>query len=254
MVTEPFHPGGPPGLSPGGPPRGPVPGPRRSGRGRRTLIAGLVITVVSLIVAVTSTVIVVSAMGHPLYETITNEARLTPVDAKLTLRAGRTVVYELTERESTSAPAVEKDTTIKPKDVKVTGPDGASIPTTGFESSSETLSRSDGVYAGVVRFVTPKDGVYRVRVTTKDTQVVIAPALGSGFRKVLVWLTAGVLSALTFVLGVIVLIVGAVRRRRAPSTAPAGGTGVPAKGWYPAPDADGKQRYWDGQAWTQYLR
>jgi hypothetical protein len=56
------------------------------------------------------------------------------------------------------------------------------------------------------------------------------------------------------VIGVIVLIVGAVRRRRKSTPKAARASDGPAKGWYPAPDLEGKQRYWDGQAWTQYLR
>jgi hypothetical protein len=249
MVTEPYHPGGPPGMSPGGPPRGPGPAPDRSRRGQRTMIVGTILIVASVIIGVTSVVVVGTSMGRPLYETMTNPARATPVDEKLTLRAGRYAVFGLTEPTTDAGDTAE----ITAKDVKVTGPDGKAVVTSNFGSLSEDLTRSEGVYTGAVRFTTPVDGEYRVRVSTKNAQVVIAPALGSGFSAVLGWLIAGFLSGLTFLLGVVLLIVGAVRRRRS-KRQPAPDPAAPAKGWYPAPDVEGKQRYWDGQTWTQYLR
>jgi hypothetical protein len=220
------------------------------------MITGAVLIVASVILGVTAAVIVVKSTGRPLYETMTNESRPTPVKEELTLRAGRYTVYELTGPQTGGDPVSTTDPPlVTAKDVKVTGPDKKQVPTSGAGSTREELTRDQDVYTGVVRFTTPEAGRYQVRVTTaKGSQVVIAPSLGSGFKAVLSWVVVGFASSVTFVIGVIVLIVGAVRRRRKSTPKAARGSDGPAKGWYPAPDLEGKQRYWDGQAWTQYLR
>jgi hypothetical protein len=131
-------------------------------------------------------------------------------------------------------------------------PDGTAVPTSdvGF-GSREEVNRNGDAFTGVVRFTTPQAGEYQVRVNSaKAATVVIAPAVGSGFRDALAWVGAGFLSGLGFLIGVVLLIVGAVRRGRRPAADPA----APLKGWYPAPDVAGKQRYWDGQGWTEFLR
>lgn len=223
------------------------------------MIVGTVITVSALILGLTATVIIGMSMGRPLYESLTEPSRATPVDEELTLRAGRYTVFQLTGHETVRGP--ETTTTgidgalITAQDVKVTGPDGDVITTRDFGSSSERMTRDADVYEGAVRFTTPEAGVYRVRVTAPETaQVVIAPAFGSGFKTALGWLIAGVGSSIAFMFGIIVIIVGAVRRRKRPVPQAAWGPAVPERGWYSAPDAPGKQRYWDGRAWTQYLR
>jgi hypothetical protein len=215
------------------------------------MIVGLVITVAAVIVGVTSAVIVGNSIGRPLYEVMSNPVRPTPVDETLTLRAGRYTVFELVA--DNEAPPITAE------DVKVTGPDGKKVATSGFRSSSEEVTRGSTVYAGAVEFTVPAPGDYRVRVTNPGkTEVVIAPGLGSGFDTGMAWLLAGLASGIAFLIGVVLMIVGAVRRRRGRKPAAAAArnwnpTG-PDKGWYPAPDSPGRQRYWDGQAWTEYLR
>jgi hypothetical protein len=255
MVTEQFPPGGPPSAPSAA--TGTPPG--KSTRGRRTMIAGTVITLLALIVGITSVVVMGSSVGRPLIESLTKDPQQTPVDEQMTLRAGRYTVFELTGLTRTRGPVTTTTATGAPlitaADVDVTGPDGKRITTSEFGSSSEEMTRGEGMYSGVVRFTTPEAGVYRVRVSAPGSaKVVIAPSFGSGLRAALPWLVAGFGSAVAFMFGVLVLIIGAVRRRRQPIPQPAWGTVVPAKGWYPAPDVAGKQRYWDGQAWTQYLR
>jgi len=220
---------------------------------------GAVIILLSLIVGVTSLVVIGTSIGPPLVETWSNDSKKTPVDEQLTLRAGRYTVFELTGFTRTRGPVTTTTGTNAPPitaaDVDVIGPDGSAVQTFEFGSGTEEMTRGESVYSGVVRFTTPKEGVYHVRVNApQSATVVIAPSFGSGIRAALPWLGVGFASWVALPIGVLVLIIGAVRRRRQPIPEPAWGTVVPTKGWYPAPDAAGKQRYWDGQGWTQYLR
>jgi hypothetical protein len=223
------------------------------------MIAGTVITLLALIVGATSVAVIWTSVGPPLVESWTKKSQQTPVDEQLTLRAGRYTVFELTGFTRTRGPVTTTTATEAPPitaaDVDVIGPDGSAIQTFEFGSGTEEMTRGESVYSGVVRFTTPEAGVYHVRVSAPGSAtVVIAPSFGSGFRAALPWLVAAFASSGAFMFGLLVLIIGAVRRRRQPIPEPAWGTVVPAKGWYPAPDAAGKQRYWDGQGWTQYLR
>jgi hypothetical protein len=232
--------------------------PSRPPRGRWLIIVGGIIAAVALIVGVTSGVLIAKSVGVPLSESLTSPSRPTPVDQELTFRAGRYTVYELTGRESSKGPITTTNgvsTSVTPDMVEVTGPDGATITTSGLTSSSETLTRNQDVYQGVARFVVPEPGVYHVRVDSPaGAQVVIAPSLGSGIGAVLGWLGAGVVSLLAFILGVILIVVGAVRRRPAKAAASPAQAASPPQGWYPAPDVAGRQRYWDGRVWTDQLR
>jgi hypothetical protein len=127
----------------------------------------------------------------------------------------------------------------------------------GYTSSSESLTRDQDIYTGVARFVVPEAGEYHVRIDgPPGKRVVVAPSIGSGFGAVLGWLFAGLASVVALVVGVVLIIIGAIRRRRRPKvTGPPGyyGNGAPA-GWYSAPDAAGRERYWNGGAWTHHVR
>ena len=258
MVTEPFA-------------------PIRPRRGRWLIIVGGVIVAVALIVGVTSGVLVTKSVGGPLSEALTSPSRPTPVDEQLTLKAGRYTVFELTGRQSSAGPITttsSTSTTVTPDLVQVTGPDGVAITASGLTTSSETLTRGRDIFTGAARFVIAEPGVYHVRIDSPtSTHVVIAPSFGSGLRAVLGWLAAGIASFVAVVIGGILIIVGATRGRRPAGRPvpvaqaslqhpdqpvrdagpPVQDTGPP-QGWYPAPDVPGRQRYWDGRAWTDQLR
>ena len=220
-------------------------------RGRGLVTVGAVTAAISLVLTVVSGVLIVTSVGGPLVTSFTSPARATPLDVCLVLEAGRFTVFEKTPVGVTSS------TTVTADDVTVTGPDGASIPTSNL-SSTETMTRDDASFTGAVRFRAPVDGSYRVRVDTPPgTEVVIAPAFGTGFRAVLRWFAIGAISTVTLLVGIVLVIIGLVRRRsgrnRAQPPHPTAPNAVPA-GWYPAPDVPGRQRFWNGQAWTDQLQ
>jgi hypothetical protein len=248
MVTEPFAPS---------PPR----------RGRRLLVAGVVVAVLSLVVVVTSGVLLAMSVGTPVSEAFTSPSRPTPVDAQLSLRAGKYTVFELVGRRSGQGPITTTSTTaptVTPEAIAVTGPDGVAITAHGYTSGSETLTRERDIYAGVARFVVAEPGEYHVRIDSPaDTRVVVAPSFGTGFGAALKWVLAGLASFVALLAGVVLIVVGAVRGRRRPaqvaqpaglySGRPFGATGTPA-GWYRAPDVANRERYWNGHSWTEHLR
>ena len=236
-------------------------------RGRRLIVAGVVVAVAALIVGATSGVVVGLSVGRPLSEALTSPSRPTPVDEQVSLKAGRYTVFELVGQRSTRGPLTTTRTTaptVTPDAIDVTGPDGVRITASGFTSGSESMTRDEDVYAGVARFVVAEPGQHHVRIDSPAGQrVVIAPSFGSGLGAALTWVVTGIASLLALVAGVVLIVVGMVRRRRPPAlaaqVAPSPGQypfhhSGPPPGWYRAPDAAGRERYWDGRAWTDHLR
>lgn len=244
MVTEPFT-------------------PSRPRRGRRLVVAGVVVAVVALVVGVTSGVLVAMAVGTPVSKAFTNPTRPTPVDEQLSLEAGRYTVFELVGRRSGQGPVTTTTSTsptVTPEAIALTGPDGVTITARGYTSGSETLTRDRDIYAAVARFVVTEPGRYHVRIDSPAaTHVVIAPSFGSGFGAAVKWVLAGLASFVALVAGVVLVVVGAVRGRRppvqvAPASGPYSGQAFTPAGWYRAPDVAGRERYWNGHSWTEHLR
>jgi hypothetical protein len=202
------------------------------------VIAGALITVVSLIMAVTAVTIFVVSVGRPMLEMLTNETLQTPVDLQLTLRKGEHTVLEQTGEEVSDGSGTTRVPSDAPpitaKQVRVTDPDGNKVTTSDITSNARELTRSGEIYSGVVRFTAAEAGDYRVRITVprgttpKAVNVVVAPALGNGFRAAIIWLIIAFTGALGFLVGAIVVIIGVVRRRR-------GRTREPVTAWGPVP-------------------
>jgi len=236
--------------------------PRKRGKG--AIITGLVLLAVGIVMAIggivafgASAASLLSGLGTP---------QTTPVELPKTLDGGTTyAVYE----QATSGTGTSGDPyigSIQPGDVTVQATDGTEVILTDAPSLSQTFSDGSKNYVVVATFDPPVSGQYVVSVKTDGATIIVAPSLTS-VAKALPWLALIGVGALLALAGLIVFIIGIVRRSSKPAVAsgyPAQGyapvptpspaarpTGLPAPGWYPDPERPGGQRYWNGTGWTE---
>jgi hypothetical protein len=214
-----------------------------------SLALSLIVLGVGIAVAVLGAV----ETAVPFIRTLTQSTSdATPAEIRAHLSHGTYEVYELTgDRSSAFSPVQPGSVDIGPGNVTVT-PSGGGQPllVTG-EGADETLTRGTDVYTGAVQFAVPSAGDYVVRVTSsRPTRVVLARSLGGIARSVVGWIIAGAAGALVALIGLVLLIVGLVRRRSRPVGYAGVPQGMPPPNWYADPSDAGQQRYWDGRQWT----
>ena len=173
--------------------------------------------------------------------------------------------------------------TIGPENVQITDAAGRSV-ATGFVSSSETITRNQRVFTAAVAFHIDDAGDYTIAVHPRfPIEFIISRSLGDTFKTSAPWIGTGALGGLIFILGLVLLIVGMVRRSRANRPAFAGAAGgppgagygaagapayatwpprpqptqvqaqpIPVPGWYTDPGQPNRLRYWDGNQWTDH--
>jgi hypothetical protein len=177
-----------------------------------------------------------------------------PETVRVHLGKGDYMVYEYTGHNSIgSAFSTNTNVSISPADVTVTSPDGTSIEVRERGDLQETLAVRGDRYAGAVRFTTPVAGEYIVKVdSTVPVPVLIARPFGDTVKSVLGWFALTGVGGVMAVVGIILLIVGSVRRSRTKNAFAY--AGAPMPGWHPDPWGSGKWRYWDGVQWTEHVQ
>jgi hypothetical protein len=236
------------------------PGPRL-GIALMLMIGGALLAIPTLIVGIL-----------PIIDALDSKQFPVPGTATQHLGKGTYVVYERTGSNSLGSTFDDVTVTIRPEDVTVTGPDGR-VRTYLPDFYDETLTDADDRFTGAVRFRTESEGDYTIRVdAARPTTVIVARPFFDTIGRSLVWFAFTGIGGVAFIVGVILLIVGSVRRSRYRTamtfaTPQIGATQYPAgqypagqypagqypAGWHPDPGGSGRQRYWDGTRWTEHL-
>jgi hypothetical protein len=218
---------------------------RRPGPG---LALSLVVIGLGIVAAVLGTV----EAFVPFVQTLTrSSSHATPADIRAHLSHGTYEIYELTgDRSSAFSPIRPGAVDLRPSQVTVTSTAGESLTVTG-EGADETLTLGNNIYTGAVQFAVPKSGIYDVRVrSTTPTRVILARSIGNILRSVVGWVITAAAGGLLVFIGLVLLIVGLVRRRHRPVTYAGMPGALPPPNWYADPADPGQQRYWDGRQWT----
>jgi len=186
-----------------GAPRRPArrPGPRL---GVSILVMGL-----AVVLFIGSVVIIVVGFANKISS---GQTLAVPGTSAVQLNSGGYVVFlEYTAVPSTGAPPP----TVAEANVTVTGPTGQTVTLTTL-SSPETLTRDHTSYSGVLTFTASTTGMYTIRIIAPAPgQAVVLPSLTQYLHSVIGWAIAAALAIPLWLAGLVMLIVGIVRRSRA---------------------------------------
>jgi hypothetical protein len=135
-------------------------------------------------------------------------ALATPGSVTLHLNKG---LYKVFEPTGTVTNAV---TPIHAADVNVSGPGGGGIPVSDTDPN-ENITRGNRRYASAAAFRASTPGDYTVRIGGAHGQALIVRSLADAVRSRVGWVAAIPIGGLCFLIGLVLLIVGIVRRSRA---------------------------------------
>ena len=218
-----------------------------------SLRLSLILIVIGAALAIPSLVLGLSPILH-----LVNSGTFTaPGTDSVHLGAGEYFVYEDTGSTGLGFDISSDGVTIAPADVSVTTLQKESLQVHA-PGTVEHLPFNGRQYTAAVAFTTPAAGDYLVTVRTPNGEthrVLVARSFSHVIRRVVVWFGLAGLGGMVFIAGLVLLIVGAVRRGRIERAAAFVPAAYPA-GWYPDPDPQGagRWRYWDGTRWTEHLR
>jgi hypothetical protein len=222
----------------------PMPAPPMRAPGPRLLISFIVMGAGFLI-----GLVAVVAIALPFANTLTSKEYPVPGTITLNLHEARYTVYQFTGTRSLFGGESNSGAyRIAPSAVTVTAPDGSTVPVS-YTTRDEVLTRGSRQYQGALDFDAPAKGHYVIVFdrSAPSTFVVVSRSVEDVLRSVVGWFALGALGGVVLVAGVIMLIVGIVRRGRAKRMMYAGwgappqwGPGPPPQQWGPGP----QQQQW----------
>ncbi len=179
--------------------------------GRVPLVLGIVFIVLGVLGGIGSVVGLVSAAVKA-SDALTSSVYSTPMDQQLQLTPGSYLVYE---RVDAPLDGGSFQGTLTSSDVSVTGPDGSALAVSD-PTLLEYVKRGGVRYDSAAAFEVPTAGTYDVKISgDQATHVIVGHRIASIVTQAGPWVGGVALFALLFVAGVILLIVGLVKRSRA---------------------------------------
>jgi hypothetical protein len=176
------------------------------------LVVGMVLVVAGIVGVVASASSLISGFGSPV---------TTPGTVTRTLEAGTT--YAVYERSSlVSGSGTREDpllATVSPADITVTGPGGVVVPVKDPGQMTQTFTNGGKEYFAVATFDAPANGSYEITIASEGAEVLVAPSF-SAFGRSIAWVAAIGLGGLLALVGLVLLIIGLVRRASSKKAAP----------------------------------
>jgi hypothetical protein len=193
--------------------------------GRGLLLSGAILAVLSVAGIGVAVWMLFSSVAGGVNDAVTAPRLAVPGHQTLHLRSGSYLVYGRVDLGGGTGLTA----------VSVSTPDGRTLATTS--TSWQTLTRDSDEFRSVAAFTAPSDGQYTVSLEGRvGSQAIVAPGLAHIFGGVSLAATVGVICAMAFLAGIVLLIVGAVRRsssRRPEGGPPQYPPGYPPPTGYP---------------------
>jgi len=179
-------------------------------RGKGLLTSGIVLLVLGLLGVVAGIIGIAASAGNLVKEF--GSPQSTPTSITRTLDGGTTyAVYEAsTGGTGTSSDPLTGNVILS--DITVTGPAGP-VTVNDVGNSTQTYDANGKRFGAVATFDPPTTGSYTIDVSTDGSVVVVAPSFTS-LGKIAIWVALILLAVVLGLLGLILLIVGLVKRSK----------------------------------------
>ena len=208
-------------------------------RGKGMIWTGVLVIVLSVVVGIAGLVMLGTARDG-IANLATATPKSTPINETMTFGRGIYFIYADTSQQQ-----------VAPSDIGVVGRNGAL--SVYAPVAVETLTLNGVHFQDVAGVKVTEPGTYQVNIVTQGARVVVGPSFSTAFKNSLAALALMSVAFLLFLIGLVLLIVGLVRRSKskravvAPGVTSFAPTGVvvdpvaavPASAWnYPEPGAD----------------